>query len=58
MPLRVDGLSKSSSIAAIRAAISADIATLIREGKTPSQAAGQAFAMAREKTGKTIPKRS
>lgn len=54
MPLPVDRLTKKTPISSIREAISATIEILIKEGKTVTQAAGQAFGMAREKTGKEL----
>lgn len=57
MPLAVDNLSKSSSMDAIRAAISATIKKLMHEGKSQKDAAGQAYGMARDKTGKSLGRR-
>jgi len=55
MPLTVDKLTKDSSMSAIQAAISETIAYLMKhEGKTQEQAAGQAYGMARDKTGKSL----
>jgi len=55
MPLAVDKLNKDSSLDAIRAAISATIEYLMKnEGKSPKQAAGEAYGIARDKTGKPL----
>lgn len=54
MPLAVDNLTPDSSRVAIREAISKTIEKLIREGKTQQDAAGQAYGMARKKTGKLL----
>jgi len=55
MPLAVENLTKDSSIEQIRAAISATIKKLMEEeGKTQKEAAGQAYSMAREATGKSL----
>jgi len=55
MPLAVDNLNENSTMEQIREAISATIKYLMEnEGKTQEQAAGQAYAMAREKTGKEL----
>lgn len=54
MPLAVERLTPDSSVEAIREAISQTIAQLIKEGKTPKEAAGQAYGMAREATGKSL----
>ena len=55
MPLPVDSLNKKSSMQVIRDAISATIEYLMKhEGKTQKQAAGQAYGMARDKTGKSL----
>ena len=54
MPLAVDNLSSNSTPDQIRAAISASIKELIDEGKTQKEAAGQAFGMARDRTGKEL----
>jgi len=55
MPLAVDNLNEKSTTEQIREAISATIKYLMEnEGKTQEQAAGQAFGMAREKTGKEL----
>ena len=55
MPLAVDNLTKQSNPNQIRDAISATISYLMKnEGKTQEQAAGQAYGMARQKTGKEL----
>lgn len=54
MPLAVERLTPDSSMVAIREAISRTIEQLIREGKTQKEAAGQAYGMARERTGKSL----
>lgn len=54
MPLAVDNLTKDSTTEQIREAISSTIQQLMGEGKTQEQAAGQAYGMAREKTGKSL----
>lgn len=54
MPLAVDNLTKDSSTEQIREAISSTIQQLMGEGKTQEEAAGQAYGMAREKTGKSL----
>ena len=54
MPLPVDNLNENSNTEQIREAISKTIQQLIREGKTQKEAAGQAYGMAREKTGKAL----
>lgn len=54
MPLMVDKLTKDSPMDAIRTAISETIRKLINEGKTQEQAAGQAYGMARQRTGKEL----
>jgi len=55
VPLAVDNLNKDSTMEQIRAAISETISYLIKnEGKTQEQAAGQAYGMARDKTGKSL----
>ena len=54
MPLAVDNLTHESSLAAIRDAISRTIRQLTHEGKTPKEAAGQAYGMARDKTGTSL----
>ena len=55
MPLAVEALTKDSSMEQIREAISQTIRYLIKnEGKTQKEAAGQAYGMARDKTGKVL----
>jgi hypothetical protein len=55
MPLAVDNLSKNSTMEQIRMAISETIKKLMEEeGKSQKEAAGQAYGMAREKTGKEL----
>lgn len=54
MPLAVENLTPESSMDAIRAAISATIKRLMGEGKSQEEAAGQAYGMARDKTGKSL----
>lgn len=55
MPLAVDKLTSDSSDKQIQDAISATISYLIKnEGKTQKEAAGQAYGMARENTGKSL----
>lgn len=55
MPLAVEALTKDSSMEQIREAISQTIRYLIKnEGKTQKEAAGQAYGMARDKTGKAL----
>ena len=54
MPLAVDNLSKDSGTDQIRTAISSTIKKLMDEGKPQKEAAGQAYGMAREKTGKSL----
>jgi len=55
MPLAVENLNKNSSIEQIREAISETIRYLMKnEGKTQKEAAGQAYGMARERTGKDL----
>ena len=54
MPLPVEGLTPNSDITAIRDAISKTIEQLIKEGKSQKEAAGQAYGMAREKTGRAL----
>jgi len=55
MPLAVDNLTSDSSMEQIREAISATIKYLMEnEGKTQEEAAGQAYNMARDKTGKEL----
>lgn len=54
MPTAIEKLNKNSPIDAIMDAISESIGQLIREGKTQKEAAGQAYGMARDKTGKEL----
>ena len=55
MPLPVENLTKDSSEKQIQDAISETIRYLIKnEGKTQKEAAGQAYGMARERTGKSL----
>ena len=54
-PLPVENLTPDSSMDAIRAAINQTIKYLMeQEGKTQKEAAGQAYGMARDKTGKSL----
>jgi len=55
VPLAVDNLTKDSTTEQIREAISATIKYLMEnEGKSQKDAAGQAYEMARDKTGKEL----
>ena len=55
MPLAVDNLSSSSTTEQVRTAISATIKYLMEnEGKSQKDAAGQAYGMARQATGKEL----
>lgn len=54
MPLAIDNLTPESTTEQIRQAISETIQKLMNEGKTQEQAAGQAYGMARDKTGKSL----
>lgn len=54
MPLAVDNLNGDSTMEQIREAISATIQKLMDEGKSQEEAAGQAYGMARDKTGKDL----
>lgn len=57
MPLAVENINKDTPIASVRQMISATIKKLIdEEGKSPNEAAGQAYGMAEQKWGKKIPK--
>ena len=56
MPLPVEELTPDSGRATIRLAVSKSIAKLIREGKDQKQAAGQAYAIAEEKIGRSLGK--
>ncbi len=56
MPLQVESISKGDSLESVRSKISKTIDQLIHnEGKTPEQAAGQAYNMAAERWGRKIP---
>jgi len=58
MPLAVEKLTRQSTMDAIRTAIAQTIRYLMqREGKTQQEAAGQAYGMAREKTGRSLGKK-
>ena len=55
MPLQVENLTPDSGEGAIQEAISASIAQCMREGgKTQKECAGQAYGIARDKTGKPL----
>jgi len=55
MPLAVEALTEDSKMEQIRQAISQTIKQLMeKEGKTQKEAAGQAYGMARESTGKSL----
>jgi len=55
VPLAVDNLNKNSTTEQIREAISATIKYLMEnEGKSQKDAAGQAYGMARQNTGKEL----
>lgn len=55
MPIpEVTSLDKSSSDSQIQAAISSCIATEIKSGREPDQAAAMCYNMIREKTGKAL----
>lgn len=54
MPTAVDKLSKDSSDAQVKAAISDCIATEIRGGRERDQAVAMCYSMARDKTGKEL----
>lgn len=55
MPIpAIDKLSKDSSDAQVKAAISDCIATEIRGGRERDQAVAMCYSMAREKTGKEL----
>lgn len=58
MPLAVERLTSGSSSEAISEAISATIKKLMDEGKSQKDAAGQAYGMARERTGKSLGRRA
>lgn len=57
MPLAVETLTHDSTMEAIRTAISATIKKLMEEGKSQEEAAGQAYGMARDRTGKSLGRR-
>jgi len=55
MPLAVDNLNEKSTTQQIQDAIGQTIKQLMeKEGKTQEEAAGQAYGMARDKTGKSL----
>ena len=54
MPTQVDRLTKDSSPEAVKAAVSQCISVEVDGGKTPKQAAGMCYGMAREKTSKAL----
>ncbi len=54
MPLAVDNLTPESSHQQIMDAISATIKKLMDEGKDQKAAAGEAYGIARDKTGKEL----
>jgi len=54
MPLAVENLTPDSTDQQIQDAISATIKKLMEEGKEQKEAAGQAYGMAREATGKEL----
>lgn len=57
MPLPVELIDKDTPVGKVRQLISATIQKLIdEEKKSPKEAAGQAYSMAEEKWGKSIPK--
>ena len=57
MPLAVEQITKDTPLATVRDMISATIKKLIDdEGKSPKEAAGQAYGMAEQKWGKAIPR--
>jgi len=57
MPLSVEKITPDTSLANVRSMINDTIQYLIdREGKTPKEAAGQAYGMAEQQWGKPIPK--
>ena len=58
MPTLAEGLSPSSSMAQIKAAISDTIAQLINEGVPQEQAIAEAYSMAEKATGKSLGKRA
>lgn len=57
MPLAVDSIRKDDSLETVRGKISRTIDFLIhKEGKTPNEAAGQAYGMAEAAWGRKIPR--
>ena len=54
MPLAVDNLTPKSTDQQIQDAISETIKKLMEEGKDQKAAAGQAYSMARQATGKEL----
>ena len=54
MPTAVDRLTKKSSDAQIKAAISDCIATEIKSGREKDQAVAMCYEMSRKKTGKSL----
>ena len=57
MPLAVENISKGDSLDSVRAKIGRTIDQLIHnEGKTPQEAAGQAYGMAEAAWGRKIPR--
>lgn len=54
MPLAVEALTNKSTMEQVREAISKSIEKLMQEGKDQKAAAGQAYAQAREATGKAL----
>jgi len=57
MPLPTERLTRRSSDAAIRQAISDAISQLVREGREQDQAIAIAYSSAREHTGKSLGKK-
>lgn len=53
-PLAVENLTPESGADAIRQAISDSVAQCMREGKSQKECAGQAYGIARDKTGKPL----
>ncbi len=59
MPLSVERITQDSTLQFVRDMINSTIDHLVhKEGKTPKEAAGQAYGMAEGKWGKAIPKAS
>lgn len=56
MPTMAEGLTPSSSMAQIKAAISDTIAQLVNEGVPQDQAIAMAYSMAEKATGKSLGK--